>query len=458
NRRLEEERRKQYCGTASLRLTSLQYQVKPAHLDAMTSMFRQEHGCRKEDNRHHVKALISQQDLEAAMVNSAVSREMLMADTLPYPELEFPVDFQIECIEGHDRLAAADKVLQGSKKRWIVDLYLNDLSDELRILLADGYDYQKKPDDGELYVKIRQFQGHYGNINPFFENLWLARLATNENKWRLYNQLARHKRLSTAFDKLLDIPGLFGGFRLSVMHQLLGMRCDEPNLAYLNHIYRWWSDIFEGDKAAMQQVTRDTVVALQGMAPGACSTDREILLGKMKGRVIFENFPDSRRERLWERICNTSRRCLIPSLFTFFEDRKFLSDAAGAIRKVLDVNRKDTIASCLEQIFTDHSQEKDKCIIQVSETTFAYIVGDSNTRLDLGIRQIWLAAFRNCREMPAETQKEDLLALSRTKTNEFALCELASLASRLGFESDKLNELSRKSVDQEIAAAALLNA
>ncbi|KAL7784941.1 hypothetical protein V8C37DRAFT_394982 [Trichoderma ceciliae] len=55
------------------------------------------------------------------------------------------------------------------------------------------------------------------------------------------------------------------------------MKCDELNLAYLNHIYSWWSDIFEGDKAAMQQVTRDTVIALQGMALGACSTDREIL-------------------------------------------------------------------------------------------------------------------------------------------------------------------------------------
>lgn len=95
------------------------------------------------------------------------------------------------------------------------------------MLLADGYDYQRKPDDREIYVKIRQFQGCYGNMNPFFANLWLARLATNANSKKLFDQLTKHKRFSAAFDKLLDIPALFGGFRLSVIHQLLSMKCDE---------------------------------------------------------------------------------------------------------------------------------------------------------------------------------------------------------------------------------------
>lgn len=108
-----------------------------------------------------------------------------------------------------------------------------DISDDLRYLLADGYVYQKKPDDGEYYVTIRQFQGYHGDENPFFENLWLARLATNANSRNLFDQLSKHKKFSAAFDALLDIPGLFGGFRLSTIHQLLGMKCDEvmgPNL------------------------------------------------------------------------------------------------------------------------------------------------------------------------------------------------------------------------------------
>ena len=123
-----------YCGTVSMRIASLRYQRHPQNIyassknqnvDAIKRMFRQEHGCRKEDSRHHVKALVSQHVLEDALARSTIPSGTPLADTFPYPELEFPPGVYIECLEGHDRLAAADKVLQGSKKRWIVDLYLD---------------------------------------------------------------------------------------------------------------------------------------------------------------------------------------------------------------------------------------------------------------------------------------------------------------------------------------------
>lgn len=209
----------------------------------------------------------------------------------------------------------------------------------------------------------------------------------------------------------------------------------------------------------MRQVTRDTVEALQGMAPGTCTTDHNELLVKLKGGGIFENFSASQREELWQRTCSTSQRCLIPSLYTFFEDRKYFSDAAGCIRKLLDVEQKgSTITSCLEELFCDRNQEKDKCIIQLSENSFGSVAGDSDRRLELGIRQLWLAAFRNHKDMPADTQKKSLLAVPRTKTDETKLHELASLASRLGFESDKLNKILSQPLDRKIAERALLDA
>ncbi len=91
-------------------------------------MFRQERGCRKEDSRHHVKGLVGQRDFEEAVARAAIPSGDLMKNTLPFPELEFPPDVKIECLDGHDRLAAADKVLQGSKKRWVVELYVDGKS------------------------------------------------------------------------------------------------------------------------------------------------------------------------------------------------------------------------------------------------------------------------------------------------------------------------------------------
>jgi hypothetical protein len=208
----------------------------------------------------------------------------------------------------------------------------------------------------------------------------------------------------------------------------------------------------------MRGITRATVAILEGMAPGACSADRRKLLLRLRRGDFFENFSMDRRLELWSRVCSASRQCLIPSLFTFFEDRKLLSDTAGCIRKILDVGRKETIANCLCKMFGDTNQVKDRCIIQLSETTFGSVAGDIDARLDLGARQLWLAAFRNYKDLPASTQKTSILAISRTRTDESALHALASLAYRLGFESDKLEEILLKSTDQRIAESALLTA
>jgi hypothetical protein len=136
-RRIEKERRTRYRGTVSLRISALQYRDsthedvadgKNCHVDALKRMFRQERGCRKEDSCHHVKGLVSQHSLEEAVARAAISSGDLMQGTGPFAELEFPPDVKIECLDGHDILAAADKVLQGSKKRWNVDLYLDGMS------------------------------------------------------------------------------------------------------------------------------------------------------------------------------------------------------------------------------------------------------------------------------------------------------------------------------------------
>ncbi|KAM3563318.1 hypothetical protein ARSEF4850_002385 [Beauveria asiatica] len=466
NQRIEEEKRAKFCGTASLRLSALEYRNprrdgaggSTRNIDAIERMFRQENGCRKEDSRHHAKAVISPQMLEAALLNAGISGEKLMSDALPFYELEFDPGIQIECIEGHDRLAAADNVLYGSKTRWIVDLYSNDISDDLRLLLSDGFDYQKPPDDGTYYVTIRSFQGHHGEKNRYFENLWLGRLATNANKRDLFDQLSTDKILCSSFDELLEIPALFGGFWLGSIHHLIRMKCPELHRSYLNHTFKWWHDICGGEQAAMRLITREDVEALEGKAPGACAADARSLFSQVMGGEVFGNFARSRREEIWSLVCSSSQRCLIPSLTTFFNDRKLLHDAIDSIRKILDFRDKPTLNSSLQEAFKDADQRQDRCIIQLSETTFGSVAGDAELRKNLAIRQIWLAAIRNYTELPAEPQKSSTMALSRSQSNITTLYELASLASRLGFKSDKIKAVLQVLPDRAIARNALLQA
>ncbi|KAK1712146.1 hypothetical protein BDP67DRAFT_405004, partial [Colletotrichum lupini] len=407
NRRLEDERRAKFCGTASICISSLKPALRTANRvrrpvpEPLKSLYREEHGCRQEDHRHHAKAIISQSDLEAALTKAGITASRLQGDALPYPVLGLPPGVQLECLQGSDRIMAADEVFDGSNKHWTVDLYLDDLSDDLRALFVEEYEYQKEPDDGEFYCKIRGYQGHHGDENPFFERIWLGRLAAlSKNRRHLLDQLFRHKKYADAFDALLAVPALFCGFRLSVVHQVMCMRCEEPNLHYLQHILKVWSEICGGDAQAMRLVDRPTIERLQGKAPGAFSADHDELLSDLRSGRIFGNFSQQQREEIRARVCNVSQQCLIPSLFTFFEDRKFLHAAAGCMRRLTGVNSKVTVSSRLDEMFLDSHQQPDLCIVQLSPTGYVTVPGDAATRFDLGCRQLWLAAFREFRELP----------------------------------------------------------
>lgn len=118
-------------------------------------------------------------------------------------------------------------VKAGNIRNANIMLTKTDLSDELRRLLVEGYDYQKSPGDGEIYCKIREYQGVHGDKNPFFEKLWLGRLAIVKNRQKNFDQLSRRKEFSDAFDALLVMPALLDGLRLSVVHQMFRMKCDE---------------------------------------------------------------------------------------------------------------------------------------------------------------------------------------------------------------------------------------
>ncbi|KAF4417345.1 hypothetical protein CFRS1_v015900 [Colletotrichum fructicola] len=379
NRRLEEERRAKFCGTASISISSLKPALRTADRvrrpapDPLKRLYREEHGCRQEDHSHHAKAIISQSNFDAAILQAEIPVSRLQSDALPYPVLRLPPGVRLECLQGSDRIVAADEVFDGTNKHWIVDLYLDDLSDDLKRLFVEEFEYQKEPDDGEFYCKIRGYQGHHGDENPFFERIWLGRLsAVSKNRRDLLDQLFRHKKYTDAFDALLAVPAIFCGFRLSVVHQVICMRCEEPNLHYLKHILQVWTDICGGSPESMRLVDRATVERLQGTAPGAFSADHDELLGDLKSGRIFGDFPEQQRNEMWSRVCHVSKQHLIPSLFTFFEDRKFLSAAADCMRRLTGVDSKVTIPSRLNEMFQSSTQQTAQCTVQVSQMTMPY--------------------------------------------------------------------------------------
>ena len=149
NHRIEEERRMKYRGTASIELTSLCFQdsnesngnCTQRSADGLKRMFQEEHGCRQEGARHHAIAVISQRHLDAALEAAGLPAARLLVDSLPYPELELPPNVQLDCLQGRDRILAADNVFEGTNKRWVVDLFLDGtvsgLDNDMRLLTKD---------------------------------------------------------------------------------------------------------------------------------------------------------------------------------------------------------------------------------------------------------------------------------------------------------------------------------
>lgn len=102
---------------------------------------------------------------------------------------------------------------------------------ELRAILVEEYSSEEKPSDGEIYRKVRHYE-RTGNVA--FKKRWKARLSDHGR--RSLRQLLDHGdgELAAGFDGLLGIPGLWDdkkrGMRLSTVHKMIGMRCDEVGL------------------------------------------------------------------------------------------------------------------------------------------------------------------------------------------------------------------------------------
>ncbi|KAL3483120.1 hypothetical protein BJX62DRAFT_245205 [Aspergillus germanicus] len=80
---------------------------------------------------------------------AGVTTEALKSHQQQYPHLDFRGG-QVQCLHGKHRLKAAEDTLAPSDRWWTVDLYLNDISPDLRIELVNEYANENPPTDGEV--------------------------------------------------------------------------------------------------------------------------------------------------------------------------------------------------------------------------------------------------------------------------------------------------------------------
>lgn len=99
---------------------------------------------------------------------------------------------------------------------------LIEIPQRILTYLVESYSYKQRPTDGEIFRKIRFY---YRQQDQAAEDRWWACL--DKSKLRDLRQLLKRPKLVIAFDRLIDMPGLWQGVQLGALHRLLVLKCEE---------------------------------------------------------------------------------------------------------------------------------------------------------------------------------------------------------------------------------------
>lgn len=212
------------------------------------------------------------------------------------------------------------------------------------------------------------------------------------------------------------------------------------------------------DPISIKKIDLDTINSLQLLAPGKSRADGKTACGLVLSGQAFAEFSEEERRIIWNRLKDFDG--LIPSLYTFFEDFKYLESCAHCVKRLFGPQTESVWQTMRSMFIPSLDSEAEESFIQTSESTFRRQRATDVERLEMGYLQVWLYTMRHYPLMPPDPKKEDdLLAKPvRVKADERAIYEMAELARRLGFKSPEIDALIDGSPDHQIARAALLQA
>lgn len=225
----------------------------------------------------------------------------------------------------------------------------------------------------------------------------------------------------------------------------------------MTYIYNTYLYFVDGDENALRRIGSDTVNSIHLMAPGSSEKDAILMRGMVLSGKAFGEFTEEERSDIWSRM--SLFRGIIPSLYTFFEDFKYLEACSHCLRKIIGTPLM-SIRNTLKHSFTPMPAIEKSFPIQKSEKSFVQLSLTRDQCFDMAYRQLWLFAMRHYLSMPRATGDNDKLLAKpgSIKADSKTLNDLAGLASRLGFRSIEIEEALAKSPDRQIALSALLEA
>lgn len=166
---------------------------------------------------------------------------------------------------------------------------------------------------------------------------------------------------------------------------------------------------------------------------------------------------------MWSRICSATVDNMVPSLYGFFENLKYIKLAADCMKRLVCLDRKGygdsglkprTIREAMENAYTGPVQSTEGCPVRVSGPFVKLLRANGLDTFDISYRQLWLNALREHPAMPAEVERKKSGGKT-VQVDETVLFRFASLAHGLGFRTNEIRSLLWRNPDREIARPLL---
>ncbi|OQN95174.1 hypothetical protein B0A48_18792 [Cryoendolithus antarcticus] len=230
------------------------------------------------------------------------------------------------------------------------------------------------------------------------------------------------------------------------------MKCDEELLNYLAHVRSVWSGITRG--IVESAVDSLTVESLQGLAPRWSSADAQRIERLVDDKHFFPGISrDIVRNSELPNIKGVATA--IPSLFTFFEDIKYLEPCARIMRLLLPGSTTNARNGLSIQLgLMRHHFPTTDAVISVE-----YAQGDMRNqhaaecdKFTLQYQQLWLFAIRNFTRMTnttarKERKKDRPMAIEPSPIVWREFCHLAWLCD---FRTEELEQLRKHDREGEV--------
>jgi hypothetical protein len=214
-----------------------------------------------------------------------------------------------------------------------------------------------------------------------------------------------------------------------------------------------------GEDLELMRITDPlTVEAVQLRAPGSSPADLAELEPSFSNGKLFHGVQNQEdRQSIWKNLQEV--QWLIPSLYSFFEDFKYLNPLATILKRLFG-KTKDTVYQAMGHIFSGCNQNDGEYIVQEAKRVFRPESGNLSDQFEFGYRQVWLYSWRHFTELIEECpRKEDGHPTPvPQEPDEVLWYEFAVLASELGFESEQIRQLKSGNPDREVARKSLLRA